>query len=432
MICKECNKICNAKRFQQNFKNWTSGNNFIDKFIQNTQLKTHEYTYEALEWVPYDRFYDIKYIAKGGFGKVYKANWIDGPIIEWDDQVENWKRHGQNKLVALKSLNTKNVSLEFMNEITSHQTLNFDLPIGAVIKFYGMTQDPLTENYMMILDYAEDGSLRNYLNASYNKLSWYDKISYLNKIAFGLENIHNNEIIHRDLHVGNILINRGSSLITDMGLCKPADYNTSENTKNEIYGVLPYIAPEILRGQNYTKASDIYSFGIIMYEVISGLPPYHDVSHDKYLAIRICQGLRPRFHIKVPQLIVHLIKRCLDANPLDRPKVNEIEKILDQWKHQLQESRELDQTELKIQIKEADEINSKLSINNFPLTNLALSYETHSEAIYTSRLLNFNNLPKPRNSNDYYNDCDNTITAEYSESLQIDISQLNINKDGKC
>ena len=63
--------------------------------------------------------------------------------------------------------------------------------------------------------------------------------------------------------------------------------------------ILPYVAPEILRGQNYTKAADIYSFGIIMYEVFSGLPPYHDVSHDDRLAIKICKGLKPRFNIKV-------------------------------------------------------------------------------------------------------------------------------------
>ncbi|POG82137.1 hypothetical protein GLOIN_2v1498982, partial [Rhizophagus irregularis DAOM 181602=DAOM 197198] len=50
------------------------------------------YRYSIIEWIPYNRFYDIKYIAKGGFGKVYKANWIDGPIDEWDDKNENWKR----------------------------------------------------------------------------------------------------------------------------------------------------------------------------------------------------------------------------------------------------------------------------------------------------------------------------------------------------
>src|SRR6266542_6869656 len=185
-----------------------------------------------------------------------------------------------------------------------------------IVKFYGMTQNPETKNYMMVLDYARNGSLRNYLDTNYNKLSWEDKIKCLLDIALGLEHIHENKLIHRDLHVGNILHN-DIIYITDMGLCKPADCNTSENTSNTIYGVLPYIAPEILRGQNYTKSADIYSFGIIMYEVISGLPPYYDIGHNENLTIKICHGLRPRFNIKVPQLIVHLIKICLDANSLN-------------------------------------------------------------------------------------------------------------------
>ena len=191
-----------------------------------------------------------------------------------------------------------------------------------------------------------------------------------------------------------------------MGLCKPADYNVSENTEKSVYGVLPYMAPEILRRQNCTKASDIYSFGIIMYEVVSGLPPYHDISHDKNLAIKICQGLRPRFNIKVPHLIIHLIKRCLDANPLNRPTAREIEEILVQWW-----SKWNNQTEFKKQIKEANKINENLSNSSI---SLMLSYETHSEAIYTSRLLKFNDLPEPKNSDDYYEKYDNIIDTEFS------------------
>ncbi|RIA82596.1 hypothetical protein C1645_862420 [Glomus cerebriforme] len=106
-----------------------------------------------------------------------------------------------------------------------------------------------------------------------------------------------------------------------MGLCKPADFNAleeHENTKKKgVYGVLPYISPEIL-----------YSFGIIMYKTISSLPPYNDVRHDEILGIKICQGLRPRFNIKVPLLIVHLIKRCLALN---QPTAYDIDEILDQW-----------------------------------------------------------------------------------------------------
>ena len=125
-LCEECNqknpssywcKACNVKHFQQNFEKWSSGNVDIDKFIQDTQLSAihHE---NVLEWIPYDRFYDIEYIAKGGFGKVYKANWIDGYIFIWDNKNQNWVRRESNKFVALKSLNnSKNVTLEFLNEV---------------------------------------------------------------------------------------------------------------------------------------------------------------------------------------------------------------------------------------------------------------------------------------------------------------------------
>ena len=125
-ICEECNQpntgykwcnSCNAKRFQQNFENWTSGNDNIDKFIQQTQLSAAWYN-KVIEWIPYDRFCNIEYIAKGGFGKVYKANWVDGQIEKWDNKIQNWKRLEPNKLVALKSLNnSQNVTSEFINEV---------------------------------------------------------------------------------------------------------------------------------------------------------------------------------------------------------------------------------------------------------------------------------------------------------------------------
>jgi hypothetical protein len=104
----DCDYECNAIRFKQNFKNWTSGNNDINKFIQNTQLSDHNY-YEvknALEWIPYDRLYDVKYIAEDDeFGKVYRANWIDGCLNEWNDENQNWERKDQNMLVILRILN---------------------------------------------------------------------------------------------------------------------------------------------------------------------------------------------------------------------------------------------------------------------------------------------------------------------------------------
>src|SRR5215469_12663768 len=137
-----------------------------------------------------------------------------------------------------------------------HHKVIVDSTNKYIIRFYGITQDPETKNYMMVLDYADNGSLRNYLDKNYDKLTWKSKINNLYYIADGLNTIHEKQLIHRDLHVGNILKLKDQTYIADMGLCKPADYNTSENTKNNIYGVLSYVAPELLRGQNYTKASD--------------------------------------------------------------------------------------------------------------------------------------------------------------------------------
>jgi serine/threonine protein kinase len=293
----------------------------------------------------------------------------------------------------------------------------FGKSTDSVIKFYGMTRDPETEDYIMVLKYADNGSLRNYLDKSYNKLKWNNKIKYLLEIARGLDYIHKEDYIHQDLHSGNILMTLLNMRIADMGLCKPADYNKSESTKNNIYGVLPYIAPEILRGQSYDESTDIYSFGIIMYEMISGLPPYYDISHDRNLAIKICQGLRPRFNVKVPQLIVRLIKRCLDANSLNRPTASETCNILKKWLDSLNNN----QTELQRQIKEAEEINNNILTENTS-TNLGLSNKSHSGAIYTSRLLDFNDLPKPKNSYDYYEHNDNIISKEFSGNCAVKIN----------
>jgi hypothetical protein len=118
--CKKCNKVCNAIYFQQNFENWTSGNNGIDKFIQDAQLMVHEDNEisHSLEWIPYERFYDIEYIEKGWFEKAYFAKWIDGHINKWNYKNQTWNRKGQNMCIILKSLNnSNNIASEFRNEV---------------------------------------------------------------------------------------------------------------------------------------------------------------------------------------------------------------------------------------------------------------------------------------------------------------------------
>src|ERR1051325_1570630 len=134
---------------------------------------------------------------------------------------------------------------------------------------------------MMIMKYAQHGSLRQHLNISFNSLNWSDKLWCLHNIVFGLNVIHEKGLIHHDFHSGNILnnsVDRDSrdiySLITDLGLCKPANVKPSQGGDKQVYGVLPYVAPEVLRGKKYTQASDIYGFGIITHELCTGFPPY--------------------------------------------------------------------------------------------------------------------------------------------------------------
>ncbi len=177
-----------------------------------------------------------------------------------------------------------------------------------------------------------------------------------------------------------------------MGL--PASVKTSQNSKKEIYGVLPYVAPEVLRGKEYTQASDIYAFGIIAYEICTGFPPFYEIAHDEFLAMKICQGLRPKVDYEIPQLIFDIIKRCWDVDPSKRPKAEELQRLIfDLWDNANKKGSEINK-----QIKAADEINEKLSL---PATlsspSGTLSYVTHPQAIYTSRLLDFKNLPEPKN-----------------------------------
>ena len=108
---------CNAKRFQQNFKNWTSGNHDIDEYIQNSQLKAkcHE---EVLEWIEYDKFENVEYLAKGGFGITYKAIWNEGYVESWDSENDQWRRNKNNYPIVLKCLNnSQDITGEFLKEV---------------------------------------------------------------------------------------------------------------------------------------------------------------------------------------------------------------------------------------------------------------------------------------------------------------------------
>jgi serine/threonine protein kinase len=181
--------------------------------------------------------------------------------------------------------------------------------------------------------YAEQGSLRKYLS-DIEKFNWQDKLQLLKKIVLGLKVIHELNLTHGDFHDGNILIsdNYNELFIIDLGLCKPISVlQDSDNNDNEIYGVLPYMAPEILIRNPYTPASDIYSFSMIMWEFTSGIPPFNHEAHDHNLILSICEGTRPGIIKNTPKCYIDLMKRCWDSDPSNRPTIIMLENIISQW-----------------------------------------------------------------------------------------------------
>ncbi|GBC26015.2 kinase-like domain-containing protein [Rhizophagus irregularis DAOM 181602=DAOM 197198] len=248
---------------------------------------------------------------RGGFGKIYLAERPEGYITGWDIENQKWQR-GTSTKVVLKSLdNSSGISKEFLNEIKSHIQIYF----WGILQCYGITQDPNTKDYMMVLPYCEDGSLRNYyLN---NHKEGIKKIYDLFRIANGLLDIHNAGKVHKDFH------------------------------------------------------SD-------------------------------------------------LIMKCWDATAENRPTTKELYEILIKWN----EEKKKRNSEIYSQLKEYDKIN-KNKLESGSSNKKSENVKSHSQAIYTSRLLNFRQLPEP--SSQLYSDATPSVSANpISECLDVQLSELDL------
>ena len=221
------------------------------------------------------------------------------------------------------------------------------------------------------------------------KDKWVIKLKKLRDIIGGLNTIHQQKLIHCDFHHGNILNRLDSLSISDLGLCKPMEYYQLTSKKNDIYGVLPFVAPEVLRGKPYTLVSDIYSFSMIMWEFTSGIPPFNDKAHNLHLALNICkEDKRPEIVEKTPQCYIDLMKKCWDKDPLKRPDASEIEDIINNWISSIKEAN-IDE-ESKNVIIEFYKADKDLKEKQANISNTSdVIHKSHSQAYHTSRLLDF-------------------------------------------
>ncbi|RHZ84203.1 hypothetical protein Glove_84g114 [Diversispora epigaea] len=264
--------LCTKEHFIQEFKTWFSGNINIDKIIHESQTSNIN--------------------PDGERGSVYSAEIENGIKCEWDFIKQDWRYYLIGFRAVLKEIKVSRYSIvEFFKVIMTI----YDYLSEFIAFYYGISKNPSTQNYIIVMELFK----------------WEQKIDIIFSIVSGLGILHTENLVHCDLHGGSIL-NSDLVLTIDLDSCKlENDLILNANDKNnEIYGSIPYIPPEVLRGNKFTREGDIYSFGGIMYEITTALQPFADQAHDTYLMIDICNGVRP--------------KTCWSNDPSERPIAAEL------------------------------------------------------------------------------------------------------------
>ncbi|CAB4442812.1 unnamed protein product [Rhizophagus irregularis] len=345
-ICENCQDECLATLYcehcvrnylKENFSNWTSGNNDIDNLIQKYQMEMYD-PERIVEWIPYNNLQNIKYLTKGGYSEIYTAVWLCGCYYEWDSKEKQLTRLGDQYVILKELENVENANRSWFEESKSHLTISNKWT--DVVRCYGLTKNPLSGNYMLVMNNM-DMDLRTYLKQNHNKLMWKERIHIAYDIIDGIDTIHKENAIHRDLHSGNILKKR-------------------------------------------------QSIGILMWEISSGQPPFINYEYNYDLAMKIVNGMRPKIIPGTPLEYKKLMEQCWNADSTKRPDVytlwKEVKKLLLKFQNYQDESQK--------QII----FNQHQQLSNCYLVNSIDSINKN----YTSKTYQFENFPEPKNATEVF------------------------------
>ncbi|EXX50996.1 Skt5p [Rhizophagus irregularis DAOM 197198w] len=280
---------------------------WIEKCIREEHIKYYEFS----------EFSEIREIGNELFGKMYKANWKQS-----------------EKCIVLRSFNLDHATVkEIIREIKLRREVDFN---DMMMKFYGITKTS-DKKYLLVLEYAEGGTLRNYLKEEFTSLDWQDKYRLAFQLSSAIEYLHEKETIHEDLNSNNISIQQNSIKLADFGLSKRI-----KSTDQISFDTVPYDAPEgfnitggnlqdVNRENKQTeklKKSDVYSTGVLLWELSSGKRPFADKEYNISLARKISQGLREGIVEGTPKEYSNLYAKCWDSDPGKRPTIQEVTIIL--------------------------------------------------------------------------------------------------------
>lgn len=261
----------------------------------------------------------IKKISQGGFGIIYlvRNKLSKEDLVAKVNLINTGDSKRQNQFIKREIMILMRVQ---------HQTI---IPLRG----FSFTDFNGNDNITILMDYMKEGSVSSLIDKEQKGQCSFDydntkRQIILAGIARGMMILHDLNIIHRDLSSGNVLLDENyHPLITDFGLSKFFDPQHSKSQSMAETGTLVYMAPEVIEGDHYNTKADVYSFGILMYEIITGTRAYSNMlkkMNSFKLKMQIVNGLRPDLDVPMKEGLKELIQSCLSKSPDDRPTFSEI------------------------------------------------------------------------------------------------------------